>query len=148
MTPHAPISDHADPTVPDGNDFPPAPPPTPLSRPCHRQLQGQKQRGEWGGRLVNPQGTWTRGRWATREWRKTVTPTLYLFLLIPCYINDENAEVLELWTCWRACPASGCPEVPPAAFYPLPRLWKSCSHPWRHFCSISHSLPFFPEASR
>lgn len=52
MTPHAPISDHTDLTVPDGSDVSP----TPLSRPCHRQLQGQSS-GESGGRLVNPQDT-------------------------------------------------------------------------------------------
>lgn len=56
MTPHAPISDHADPTVPDGSDFSP----TPHSRPCHRQLQGQSSR-ESGGRLVNPQDTEMQG---------------------------------------------------------------------------------------
>lgn len=56
MTLHAPISDHADPTVPDGSDFSPAP----LCRPCHPQLQGQSSR-ESGGRLVNPQDIQTRG---------------------------------------------------------------------------------------
>lgn len=56
MTPHAPVSDHADPTVPDGSDFPPAP----LSRPCHRQLQGQSSRGS-GDELVHPQDTQMRG---------------------------------------------------------------------------------------
>ena len=44
MTPHAPISDHADPTVPDGSDFSPSP----LSRPCHRQLRGQSSRESEG----------------------------------------------------------------------------------------------------
>lgn len=59
MTPNAPISDHADPTVPDGSDFSP----TLLSRPCHRQLQGQSSRESVGGRgrLVNPQDTQMQG---------------------------------------------------------------------------------------
>lgn len=44
MTPHAPISDHADPTVPDGNDFSPHPSLQALSP----ATAGTKQQGERG----------------------------------------------------------------------------------------------------
>ncbi|XP_029910652.1 transmembrane and death domain protein 1 [Myripristis murdjan] len=56
MAPIAPISDHTDPTVPDGSDFSPAP----LCRPCHPRLQGQSTT-ESRGRLVTPQDIKTQG---------------------------------------------------------------------------------------
>lgn len=57
MTPYAPISDHADPTVPDGSDFSPSPP----SRTCHRQLRGQSSR-QSEGQAGQPTGYTDAGR--------------------------------------------------------------------------------------
>lgn len=46
MTPHAPISDHVDPTVPDGNDFPPPPlSPGPVSGICGGKAAGSAGAG-------------------------------------------------------------------------------------------------------
>ena len=51
MTPHAPVSDHAEPTVPDGSDFPPRPSLQALSQ----TAAGTKQQGE-RGRAGHPTG--------------------------------------------------------------------------------------------
>lgn len=80
MTPFAPISDDADLTVPDGSDSPP--PRTPLSRPCHPQLRGQNNKGEWG-RAGQPTRYSETGRCATRERSETVTRTFYMHHLFP-----------------------------------------------------------------
>lgn len=57
-------------------------PTTPLPRPCHPQLQGQKNKGELG-RAGQPTGYSETGRCATRERSETVARTFYMRHLFP-----------------------------------------------------------------
>ena len=76
MTPHAPVSDHAEPTVPDGSDFPP---PSPLSAgpvmdSCRDKAAGGAGAGWSPHRIRGREGR----RWATGELSTTVTPLMFI----------------------------------------------------------------------
>lgn len=116
-------------------------PPTPLSRPCPPQLQGQNNKGEWG-QAGQPTGYSETMRCATREWSETVTHNVYmdhLFLL--------SSPVPE----WFECLGASLPQAL-HRLYPAHQGCGSHAHTLGDifvlFLSVSLLLLFFPLSLR